>query len=145
VELGVTLFVIMDETGILEEGQIYCVFEQHGKQVELVQHNVIITRCTALHPGDVQLVNAVSVPEDSPFRGLSNCVCFSQKGSRDLPSMLSGGDLDGDLYNILYDHKATLSKTCEPADYPRKDPIDIGRAVNTEDMTDFFVKFMAID
>jgi len=52
-----------------------------------------------MHPGDVQVVNAVNVPEHSPLKQLRNVVVFSQHGARDIPSMLSGGDLDGDLYS----------------------------------------------
>lgn len=33
----------------------------------------------------------------------------------------------------------------EPADYPRVSPLDIGRDVRPEDMTNFFVDFMATD
>jgi hypothetical protein len=55
---GFTLLGILDETGILEEGQIFCIVDvdrrtrvitgKHGRRV-------IITRSLALHPGDVQL------------------------------------------------------------------------------------------
>ena len=79
-----------------------------------------------------RLVDAVTVPEDSPLRQLYNCICFSQKGHRDLPSMLAGGDLDGDLYYIMWDPDAKVQKEriLEPADYPRLPPIDIGRQVS---------------
>lgn len=55
--------------------------------------------------------------------------------------MLSGGDLDGDLYNVIIE--PTLSTTMQfvPADFPH----DIGRPVNIQDMTDFFLTFMATD
>ena len=95
VKNGVTLYGIMDETGFLEEGQIYVVVEkppQGGKQV-LTGGRVVITRSPALHPGDVRIVQAVDVPEDSPLGKLRNCVVFSQHGSRDLPSQLSGETL----------------------------------------------------
>ncbi len=35
--------------------------------------------------------------------------------------------------------------TYEPADFPRVNPIDIGREIETRDMTDFFINFMASD
>jgi len=63
------------------------------------------TQSPALHPDDVQLVQAVILPQSSALWNLRNCIVFSQNGLRDLPSMLSGGDLDGDLYNIIYDEQ----------------------------------------
>jgi hypothetical protein len=147
VKKGVTLYGIMDETGVLEEGQVFITADfKLGVPSIIHGRRLIVTRSPPLHPGDVQLVTAVNnIPANSPLRELSNCICFSQKGSRDLPSQLSGGDLDGDLYQIIYDPRASLRRLAEPADYPRQDPIDIGRSVTREDMTDFFIKFMATD
>ncbi|KUJ21239.1 rna-dependent rna polymerase-like protein [Mollisia scopiformis] len=145
VPLGLTLFGVMDETGILEEGQVFCTFTQGKDTTILIGKNLVITRAPALHPGDVQLVEAVNVPDHSPLRWLSNCICFSQKGERDLPSKLSGGDLDGDLYNIVWDSGCKPTHYCHPADYPRQLPQDIGRTVERDDMTDFFIKFMETD
>lgn len=135
---------IMDETGLLEEGQVYCpVHSEDGGMI--ITGKVVITRSPALHPGDVQYVDAVEVPEDSPLRALHNCVVFSSKGERDLPSKLSGGDLDGDLYNIIFLPDLFPSFISEPADYPIVAPIDIGRKVTRSDMTDFFIRFMEND
>ncbi|KAK4694786.1 RNA-dependent RNA polymerase, partial [Lecanoromycetidae sp. Uapishka_2] len=114
-------------------------------QGQLITGNVVITRSPALHPGDVQCVTAVDVPADSPLRALHNVVVFSSKGSRDLPSQLSGGDLDGDLYNIIYDINLYPKRLAHPADYLTSNPIDIGRTVERSDMTDFFIKFMEND
>ncbi|KAL8783757.1 MAG: hypothetical protein Q9195_009284 [Heterodermia aff. obscurata] len=141
---GMTLYGIMDETGFLQEGEIYCsVYNADGPLI--LTGDVVITRCPALHPGDVQCVNAVDVPQESPLRALQNCVVFSQHGERDLPSKLSGGDLDGDLYNIIYDDSLYPPKTADPANYGRVQPIDIGRPVISSDMSDFFVQFMKND
>ncbi len=147
VEKGVTLYGIMDETGYLKEGEIYCVWQRAEESKVVLTGKVAITRSPALHPGDIQLVEAVSVPSQSPLNVLHNCVVFSQHGRRDLPSMLSGGDLDGDLYNIIY-HEELIPKAeviTSPADYPRLPPLDIGRRVERHDMADFFIQFMEND
>ena len=146
VENGMTLYGIMDETGFLQEGQIYC-SAQHGDQnvPSILTGSVVITRCPALHPGDVRVVTAVDALPNSPLRALHNCVVFSSQGERDLPSQLSGGDLDGDLYNIIYDSSLYPNKEVDPADYPIAKPIDIGREVTRSDMTDFFIQFMEND
>lgn len=62
-----------------------------------------------------------------------------------MPSKLSGGDLDGDLYNLIYDHRLYPKYVVDPADYPTPTAIDIGREVTRDDMTDFFVDFMQND
>ena len=135
---------IMDESGFLQENEIYC-YTHNEKGPNLLTGEVVITRSPALHPGDVQCVKAVDVPADNPLRALHNVVAFSSHGKRDLPSQLSGGDLDGDLYNIIYDDTLYPKQLFEPADYPPADPIDIGRTVQRSDMTDFFVQFMEND
>lgn len=148
VENGVTLYGIMDETGYLQEGEVYVVVEkppQGGREV-LTGGRVIITRSPALHPGDIRVVKAVDVPDESPLNKLSNCVVFSQYGERDLPSQLSGGDLDGDLYNVIFEPGLMPRRPiADPADYPRITPEVLDRPVLTKDMTDFFVKFMETD
>ncbi|KAL8851617.1 MAG: hypothetical protein Q9221_003454 [Calogaya cf. arnoldii] len=144
VERGMTVYGIMDETGFLKEGQIYCSV-QNEKSDLVLTGRVVITRSPAMHPGDVQCVTAVDVPLDSPLRSVHNCVVFSSKGDRDLPSQLSGGDLDGDLYNVIYDDALMPLQLCAPADYQPARPIDIGREVERSDMTEFFIKFMEND
>ena len=135
---------IMDETEHLQENEVYCsvVTEEGGK---IITGSVVVTRSPALHPGDVQCVRAVDVPTDSPLRALHNVLVFSSHGARDLPSQLSGGDLDGDLYNVIYDNDLYPKRIALPADYPRLPPIDIGKSVEKSDMTDFFINFMEND
>ncbi|KXT13980.1 hypothetical protein AC579_8857 [Pseudocercospora musae] len=175
-EDGVTLYGIMDETGYLQENQIFVITEkapEGGKQI-LVKRNVVITRSPAMHPGDIQVVDAIDVPLDSILRRLANVVVFSKWGQRDLPSMLSGGDLDGDrkhiesrnaelsqarlagvlgtdtavqslVYNIIW-HEGMVPRTVyTPADYQRVDPLVLDREVKIKDMSDFFVTFMETD
>ena len=100
----------MDETGVLKEGEVYISIQRNDnngnlKREIIVNDRVVVTRAPALHPGDVQLAKAVDVPPCSPLRDLRNCIVFSQHGARDLPSQLSGGDLDGDLFHVIYDER----------------------------------------
>lgn len=134
----------MDETGILEENEVYVPLRIEGA-AKLVQGDLVVTRSPALHPGDVKVARAVDVPEDSPLRELYNCIVFSSKGERDIPSQLSGGDLDGDVYQIFWRSALFPKILATPADYPIVTPIDIGREVTRSDMTDFFIKFMEQD
>ncbi|MCJ1477226.1 hypothetical protein MMC13_005897 [Lambiella insularis] len=147
VKRGLTLHGIMDETGVLQEGEVYCPFIDNDTGIRrvLVGTNLVITRAPALHPGDVQLVNAVDVPGNSPLNDLHNCIVFSQYGSRDLPSMLSGGDLDGDLYNIIYDRRLRPKRVAEAADYPRVEALALDRPVERNDIIKHFLTFMQQD
>ncbi|KAI9780131.1 MAG: hypothetical protein M1839_006968 [Geoglossum umbratile] len=145
VDEGSTLYGIMDETNFLREGEIYCVIETEKDGRSVILGDVTITRAPALHPGDVQVATAVNAPADSPLNALHNCVVFSQKGKRDLPSQLSGGDLDGDLYNII-EHRGLRPKFIHsPADYPLVAPFEIQGTVERHHMTDFFIQFMEND
>ena len=134
----------MDETGFLQEGEIYCSIQKETGSL-LLTGSIVITRSPAMHPGDIQCVIAVDVPSDSPLRELHNMVVFSSQGQRDLPSQLSGGDLDGDLYNVIYDPRLYPRRIAQPANYDAAPPIDIERPVERSDMTDFFLKFMEND
>ncbi|TQV90259.1 RNA-dependent RNA polymerase [Cordyceps javanica] len=151
VQKGVTLFGVVDETGFLNENEVYITYDEtRGKSGErldatLSDGPVIVTRSPALHPGDIQVARMVTPPASHPLRELRNCIAFSQKGSRDLPSQLSGGDLDGDLYNVIWDPGARPRTTFKPADYTRVVPPSLDRPVTRHDIVNFFIDFMKSD
>ncbi|CEJ89894.1 hypothetical protein VHEMI05710 [[Torrubiella] hemipterigena] len=151
VEKGITLFGVMDETAFLQEGEVYVDFDSKVAKTygvdasSLSEGPLIVTRSPALHPGDVQIAALRIPPAGHPLRNLKNCIVFSQKGSRDLPSQLSGGDLDGDLYSVIWDPDAIPLYSFAPADYPRVSPVPLDRAVTREDITEFFINFMKND
>ncbi|KAI8314942.1 hypothetical protein K4K61_003388 [Colletotrichum sp. SAR11_59] len=148
---GVTVFGVMDETGFLREGEVYVAYDTYRRpgrtsvDGSLRDGPVLVTRSPALHPGDIQLARSRTPPPGHPLRDLRNCIAFSQSGKRDLPSQLSGGDLDGDLYNVIWDRDAMPGVTYNAADYPRVTPAALGRAVQREDMANWFVDFMQSD
>ncbi|KAF1812534.1 RdRP-domain-containing protein [Eremomyces bilateralis CBS 781.70] len=133
VKEGSHVFGIMDEYGVLEEGQVY-----------VVGVPVVVTRAPTLFPGDIQVVDAIDVPEDCPLRELSNCIVFPRKGARDIPSMLSGGDLDGDEFTVFWDSHLIPPTLEQPADFPRAIAHDLQQVTN-QDMAEFFVRFMTSD
>ncbi|KAJ1338747.1 RNA-dependent RNA polymerase [Microdochium nivale] len=149
VEQGVTLFGIMDEFGFLGENEVFVAFDklEGTHYLDLHETPCILTRSPALHPGDIQVCTNIVPPEGHPLRSIRNCVIFSQMGSRDLPSQLSGGDLDGDKFSVIWDEAAVAhcTRINDPADYPRVPPLELNRDVETADMINFFVQFMATD
>lgn len=94
VDKGVYLMGVADESGLLQEGEVFCQYEDPESEEGpvIVQGDCAITRAPALHPGDIRKVKAVDIPE---LRSLKNVIVMNVKGQRDLPNMLGGGDLDG--------------------------------------------------
>lgn len=144
---GVTLFGIMDETGFLQQNEVYITFDSMKGRFDPPPGvgQVIVTRSPALHPGDIQSPCQVIPPQGHPLREHTNVIVFSRLGNRDLPSQLSGGDLDGDIYNVIWDPAAMPKRVFAPADYPRVPPRNLDREVTKDDMAEFFVEFMKQD
>ncbi|KAK7057907.1 RNA-dependent RNA polymerase [Favolaschia claudopus] len=142
---GAFLMGVADEYDILEEGQIYCAITPSGPgSRQVIKGQCTIFRSPCIHPGDVRLVTAIDHPvfQELP---LTNVVVFStKKAARDLPSMLGGGDLDGDFYTVIYDKELQITRVHEPMDYtpvkPREKP-----DINMDNICDFVVDFIRSD
>ncbi|KAK0188760.1 RdRP-domain-containing protein [Armillaria mellea] len=117
-----TLIGVSDEWDCLKEGEIYVtIFDPRTKESVAIGGRVLVTRSPQIHPGDVQFATAVRRPE---LKHLTNVVVFSCRGNRSLPSCLGGGDLDGDIYNIILDKSLHPPKgfTASPGAYKRLAP-----------------------
>ena len=68
--------------------------------VTIVEGDALVTKNPCSHPGDIQKVKAVNIPE---LRHLYNVIVFSSAGVRPDQHKLSLGDLDGDTYSVLWD------------------------------------------
>ena len=105
----------------------------------------LVARNPSLHPGDIRVVNAVDVPA---LHHLRDVVVFSQQGIRDIPSMCSGGDLDGDDFVVIWDEKLIPPESSWdiPAmDFKGPAPIQVNRDVEIHDVIPFFVTYMKTD
>lgn len=142
---GVCALGIMDELRVLAPNEIFCQFTDpvSGKTL-IVSGNVTVGRYPCLHPGDIQPVSAV---DHYALRHLVDVIVFPQIGPRPLPSMLSGGDLDGDLYFCLFDARIAYprSQGANPMSYKAPAPRSLSRAVTTSDVADFFVDYIEND
>jgi RNA-dependent RNA polymerase len=103
-----------------------------------------VTRNPCVHPGDIRMLNCVDKPE---LRHLNNVCVFSSKGERPTCNMMSGGDLDGDVYFVTWD-KELLSyikpeSIKEPADYSKSELIKEKPA--SEELPDYFTFFLQRD
>lgn len=103
----------------------------------------IVGRNPSLHPGDIRVVEAVDVPE---LRHIKNVVLFPLNGDRDVPSMCSGGDLDGDDFSVIWDPKLIPSEWGHPPmNYSAPKPVSEKTGSAMRSLTSFFVLFMKND
>ncbi|KJR82787.1 RNA-dependent RNA polymerase 1 [Sporothrix schenckii 1099-18] len=73
-----------------------------GQTYRVITGFCLVGRNPSLHPGDLRVVEAVDVPA---LHHLRDVVVFPRTGDRDIPSMCSGGDLDGDDYFVFWDER----------------------------------------
>ncbi|MCJ1464650.1 hypothetical protein MMC07_003263 [Pseudocyphellaria aurata] len=116
---------------------------RHDETPFVVKGPMLLGRNPSLHPGDLRVVRGVDIPA---LHHLNDVVVFPQTGDRDIPSMCSGGDLDGDDFLVMWD-KDLLPRdwNVEPMDYKAPKPVTLEREVTTNDITSFFVTYMKND
>ncbi|KAF4124615.1 RNA-dependent RNA polymerase [Geosmithia morbida] len=102
-----------------------------------------VGRNPSLHPGDIRVVNAVNEPK---LHHLRDVVVFPKTGDRPVPNMLSGGDLDGDDYFVIWDQRLIPKEwNFKPMNYTGIIPEELNRDVNVNDMREFFVSYVKND
>ena len=81
-----TLVGVADVHGYLKEGEIFaCVDSPHESGLIYLEGPTLVSRSPTIHPGDVQVVNAIGrPPPGSPFarESLRNTIVFSIKGAQ---------------------------------------------------------------
>ncbi|KAK0488741.1 RdRP-domain-containing protein [Armillaria novae-zelandiae] len=140
-----TLIGVSDEWDCLEEGQVYAtIFDPRTNERVAVEGRILVTRSPQIHPGDIQFATAVRRPE---LNHLVNVVVFSCKGSRSLPSCLGGGDLDGDIYNVILDKTLYPPKsfTAEPGEYKSLPPDIRDNVCGKTEVAEFVINYIKSD
>ncbi|KAI9493548.1 RNA dependent RNA polymerase-domain-containing protein [Zychaea mexicana] len=142
---GAFLLGVMDETMTLQEGEVFCQISgksNKGRSKRTIQGDVVVYRNPCFHPGDIRVVKAVDNPK---LHHLTDVLVFSAQGFRDVPSMLSGGDLDGDDYTIFWDEELFPKiRNYEPMDYNAEDPVRVDE-VKLIDIQKFYVNYINSD
>lgn len=162
---GALLLGCVDETGILQghsystpqpssdasldekAGYLPQVFVQVSRnseaKPEVILGPMLLARNPSLHPGDIRVVCGVDVPD---LYHLKDVVVLPQTGDRDVASMCSGGDLDGDDFLVVWDRDLLPRElNHEPMDYSPPEPIRHDGDITTDDLTTFFVTYMKND
>ncbi len=103
----------------------------------------LVGRNPSLHPGDLRVVRAVDVEK---LHHLRDVVVFPMNGERDIPSMCSGGDLDGDDYFVIWDSNLLPKEwNCKPMSYEAPKAKKEQRPLVIKDLMKFFVRYMKND
>ena len=154
VKEGASLMGVLDEFDLLEEGTIFVQIKLPGDHVsKIISGSVVVAKHPVAHRGDVRIVSAVSSqhldlndPGGLLALHYTNVVVFSQRGARSLPNMLSGSDLDGDLYQVLWDQDLLWEggENSEPLDYSAPKPAALDQ-VTVGDIVDHFISYVKND
>ncbi|ORZ32826.1 RNA dependent RNA polymerase-domain-containing protein [Catenaria anguillulae PL171] len=137
---GLYLVGVLDEWDVLEEDEVW--FASSIRDPIPPGTKLLIGRSPCLHPGDLRVVTMARRDHDE-LAHLRDVVVFSQRGSRPLPNMLAGGDLDGDNFLVIWDERLLPPNQVPPMDYtPPGLPKEYKDGVSVANIIDFFVDFM---
>ncbi|RAW32219.1 hypothetical protein PC110_g11433 [Phytophthora cactorum] len=113
---GRTLMGVADFTGTLEYGEVFVQYSETDEEfgtdsyVVLDDVDVAVHRSPCHHPGDIRVLRCrAEVPPQ--LRQLKDCIVFPSKGPRPHPDECTGGDLDGDMFVVIWDKRLIPSRT----------------------------------
>jgi RNA-dependent RNA polymerase len=155
---GRNMIGIVDEYNLLKPDQVYIQYtilidrdsdddSNNGNKKTKILNNckVVITKNPCHHPGDIRTFTAVDHPE---LKHLKDVVVFSQQGDRPAPHDISGSDLDGDEYLVLW-HKDLVpyhTENAPPYDYDSQTPAKTyHRSVERDDINDIILNIAEQD
>lgn len=156
---GRILIGCLDETGILDYGQVYVRITMTKAELQsqdqsclqkvdettcTVVGKVVVTKNPCLHPGDIRVLEAI-YEVDLEQKGLVDCLVFPRRGKRPHPNECSGGDLDGDQFFISWDEDLIPFEIEPPMDYTGRRPRVMDHDVTLEEIQNFFVNYMIND
>ncbi|KAG8168343.1 hypothetical protein KVR01_001092 [Diaporthe batatas] len=113
-------YMLVDFQGVLEPDEVHLCFSSRfddgtDELSDLDGMGVLVGRCPAHLPSDIQKVRAVFKPE---LRHIRDVIVFSSKGNMPLAAKLSGGDYDGDKAWVCW--LPELVENFENSDVPEK-------------------------
>lgn len=154
---GIVLMGIMDETHTLPPNQVFFQSRDPARQMPPAGTMMAIGRNPCLHPGDIRLLKMANIMDFSWLADLYDVLVFSAQGPRPQANMMSGGDLDGDLYFVIWDpsivlhalEQTPMQYTPAVASVPKDSYMSFGfgssPTVTNDQIKDFFVNYMRND
>lgn len=111
VQKGRTLMGVADFTGTLKYGQVFVQYTERVGESDAYEAvmlsdgvSVSVHRSPCHHPGDIRVLTCrTDVP--AQLRRLKDCVVFPCDGPRPHPDECTGGDLDGDVFTVIWDER----------------------------------------
>uniref|UniRef100_A0A0R3RI61 RNA-directed RNA polymerase n=1 Tax=Elaeophora elaphi TaxID=1147741 RepID=A0A0R3RI61_9BILA len=150
--LGRTMFGILDETGLLQYGQVFIQFTNNvslktpskAAAKTILRGPVLITKNPSIVAGDVRVFDAVDLAE---LRHLIDVVVFPQHGPRPHTDEMAGSDLDGDEYSVVWDDQLLFDHNEEPMDFSKlvRAPDVLEEDEVVREMRRFYVEYIVQD
>ena len=146
---GINVLGVYDESGTIPGGQIHFSYRPRGpdgapaERAKLLPPGtrVAVSRCPCLAAADIRVLT-IADPRNLPndLLELSDLVIFSGRSERPDPCLMSGGDLDGDLYFVVWDEELVPREEDAPLDYtPAEKPEPLDRALLLSSMPHVFL------
>ncbi|KAK0484002.1 RNA dependent RNA polymerase-domain-containing protein [Armillaria novae-zelandiae] len=138
----------------LKQNEIYaCVQKRPEDEPEWILGPCTISRSPVVHPGDIQQVIGVKPRGNMfcAFAHIRNAVVLPSVGERSLASKLGGGDLDGDIYDVVPNPDLMPPVIDEAASYESAgtyvalDEDGNPKECDVNDIADFIVEYINSD
>ncbi|CAF0867516.1 unnamed protein product [Adineta ricciae] len=125
------MFGVVDEYAVLPQGKVFIQITHEDGTREVLQGPVAITKNPCHHPGDLLRLEAVDAEH---LHHLYDVLVFPQLGSRPHASEMSGSDLDGDEFTVIWDPELIPnSPNPQPHNYDDNCPAKPLRRIVTRD------------
>ncbi|VDM96352.1 unnamed protein product [Thelazia callipaeda] len=151
-KLGRSMFGILDETGLLQYGQIFVQFTNNvaiktpskAAAKTILEGPVMVTKNPSIVAGDVRIFQAIDIPE---LRHLVDVIVFPQHGPRPHTDEMAGSDLDGDEYSVIWDDQLLFHHNEEPMDFSKliRAPNELKEEEVVREMRRFYVEYIKQD
>lgn len=151
---GRTMMGVADFTGTLKYGEVFVQYSELDETtgierlITLSDIDVVVHRSPCHHPGDVRVLKCRSdVPDE--MKHLRDCVVFPCEGPRPHPDECTGGDLDGDVFVVIWDERLIPARANvqEPMEFDATTPEASDRYESTDDacLIDFYINSIRDD
>lgn len=151
---GRLMMGVIDETDSLDYGEVYFNYsekdfdspsQEESYNIKNVVGYVVVIKNPCLHPGDVRILNAKPTKSVSQYlHHFTDCLVFPAKGKRPHTNEISGSDLDGDLYSVIWDKNLvpSVDKMKKAASYESQEENKKPEGkINIDDMIEFLVTY----
>ena len=149
IDKGCLLIGVPDPYGVLKDNEVFVQLKIDGKPNQLIEGPILTYRNPCLHPGDHRRVVGKRVEK---LMHLYNVMVLPVNGcTHSLSSACSGGDLDGDMFAVIWDSNLIPAEELifPPCDYlslanspTSAEQIDV---TDQAELAKFYTKFMAND